>query len=314
MSAEAYFALARERHAIWLRRSEGLPPPWTVDPILQEFRFCNVFRELDKTTIWFRSFVRDPYAHKEEALLATVLFRWFNRITSGQALFCQIDVEASSAFELYLRDGRTEGLKAALITMNGVRGPHVTGSYIVLGKRGMPKMDGVVAAFHDFAQEWNWREMAQRCLACREQADGGVSLAYVWDWLRRVPYLGDFMAYEIVSDLRWTRLLNRAPDILTWANPGPGARRGAARVLGTSEQRFRSPGTSEKPYITAAGRDETLELMRELLRLSRDPCYWPQDYPAWEMREAEHWLCEYDKYSRVGLGQGRPRQKMRYPV
>ena len=26
------------------------PPPWTDDPILQEFKFCQVFREDDRTT------------------------------------------------------------------------------------------------------------------------------------------------------------------------------------------------------------------------------------------------------------------------
>jgi hypothetical protein len=68
--------------------------------------------------------------------------------------------------------------------------------------------------------------------------------------------------------------------------------------------------------------------MRELLELSRAPRYWPQKvagdaygcdgyglddvtctgpWPRWEMRECEHWLCEFDKINRVLNGEGEPR-------
>ena len=41
-----------EREAIRLRRIAGNPPPWTDDPILREWSFCNVCREADHTTEW----------------------------------------------------------------------------------------------------------------------------------------------------------------------------------------------------------------------------------------------------------------------
>ena len=43
-----------------------------------------------------------------------------------------------------------------------------------------------------------------------------------------------------------------------------------------------------------------LELMRELLAVA--PSYWPADFAPWEMREVEHWCCEYDKYRRAKSG------------
>jgi hypothetical protein len=45
---ERFFAYARERYWIKLRRDQGLPAPWTTDPILQQYRFCNVFRADDR--------------------------------------------------------------------------------------------------------------------------------------------------------------------------------------------------------------------------------------------------------------------------
>ncbi len=40
-----------ERISIWEQKTSGKAPPYTDDPILAQFRFCNIFRELDRQTI-----------------------------------------------------------------------------------------------------------------------------------------------------------------------------------------------------------------------------------------------------------------------
>lgn len=40
-----------ERMKIWHLKSSGSNPPFTTDPILYNFRFCNIYRELDRQTI-----------------------------------------------------------------------------------------------------------------------------------------------------------------------------------------------------------------------------------------------------------------------
>ncbi|MDI9336599.1 MAG: putative DNA base hypermodification protein, partial [Gammaproteobacteria bacterium] len=50
-----------ERHRIFLRRKKGMPKPWSPDPIFQNHRFCNVYRELDKVTVWIKDNLREPY-------------------------------------------------------------------------------------------------------------------------------------------------------------------------------------------------------------------------------------------------------------
>lgn len=44
-----------ERIAIWEKKTCGEKPPLTKDPILQHYRFCNIFREFDKQTIEFHT-------------------------------------------------------------------------------------------------------------------------------------------------------------------------------------------------------------------------------------------------------------------
>ena len=76
-----------ERESIRIKKESAvLSPPWTDDPILQEFKFCQVFREDDRTTRWFRTHIREPMRNEEDVLMATIIFRWFNLIETGRTL------------------------------------------------------------------------------------------------------------------------------------------------------------------------------------------------------------------------------------
>ena len=289
---QKFFAMARERQQIYLRRQAGLPrAEWTSDPIFQKYRFTNVFRERDKTTVWFREHVRDPMRDRPEVLLATVVFRMLNRITSGEAMFCQPDPEGRTAFDRFLSDGDARHLRRDLISLIGERGPFVTGAYIISSPPGYTKLDGMLRVLQDFHKQSGWRRAAD--------AMSSWSLQQAHGWFSSQLWMGSFHSYEIVSDLRWTSLLDRAPDINTWAHAGPGARRGLNRIAGR-DKRDRSLNA-----------DGLLKEMRELLALSGDARYWPQknkkDWPALEMREIEHTCCEWDKMCRVLNGEGRPR-------
>lgn len=334
---EEFFAYARERHAIYLRRAAGAPAPWTEDPILQQYRFCNVFRELDATTVWFRENVRDPLRDRPEVLLATVVFRLFNRIATGEAIFLQSELfTASSAWACFLasnngRDG-VKYLRRAIRNVCG-DGPYTTGSYMTKTPTGMNKLDGMLQVIEWFATCTRhsdgeaaipWRPVAEALLANNPPG----TLEEVWSWLRGFPFIGDFTAYEIVTDLRHTALLDRAPDINTWANPGPGAKRGLNAMHG-------------RPLKSGVRREIYIEEMMLLLEASRDVSYWPKAvydkgtdafagysggfsvgesdgliwgedmWPAWELREVEHTLCEFYKYERARTtGQG-TRQRFR---
>ncbi len=43
----------QERMRIWKDKVQNIPPPYTNDPILSKYRFCNIFREFDAQTICF---------------------------------------------------------------------------------------------------------------------------------------------------------------------------------------------------------------------------------------------------------------------
>jgi len=293
-----FFDFARERHNIYLRRQAGLPrSEWTSDPILAHYRFTNVYRELDATTIHHRQLVRQQIVHPPELLLAIVVYRWFNRRETADAIFSRADL-MPSAFDEFFRTGETAYMKEQILAHCG-DGPYVTGAYIVRTYEGSSKLDGVLWAIRTFHQSarphrgesTSWLDMGM-LLDTHEH-----SMEEVWDWLVKFPLIGPFGAYEIVCDLRYTPLLDDAPDRLAWANPGPGAMRGLNRLHGREVSRH-------------APRAQYIAEMRELLACAHGN-WWPKtpaaDWPAWEMREVEHTLCEFDKYRRVQLDEGRPR-------
>jgi hypothetical protein len=324
---ERFFAYARERHQIYLNRAAGQPRPWTEEPVLQQYRFTNVFRELDKTTLWFRDKVREPLRDSQAVLPATVLFRMLNRIETGEAVFCQRDlITGESAFDLYMAGAKVGVVRDAVHTFVGKRGPYVTGAYIISTPPDSAKLEGalkIVDGFkrgraeytrHADGNTWpkmGWKELSLALL----NEPGSHTLEGVFDWLRQFPYLGSFHSYEIVTDLRHTSLLRRASDVLTWANMGPGAQRGLNRIAGRAKETDGRDrwGTRIKPA-------QAIEEMKGLLRDSRDAKLWPQGgkatakaaqnalyWPKWELREVEHTLCEFDKFERTRLGEGRPR-------
>lgn len=265
--ADEFFAYAAERYRVKLRRDAGQPYPWTTDSVLTDFRFCNVFREDDKTTVWFRENVRELLRdYPDRALFATLAFRWFNRIEVGELIKDQLLGEWSSD-EVRSRLRYTR--------------PVVTGAYMIRTPAGMDKLDGVLW-YIDNAIGAN-REDFNNVLQT-------TTLEQAWRALQPIAGMGPFLAYEVVSDMRYTCLLEQAPDIMTWANPGPGAVRGLTWVWG------------KKVMPTMQ-----LDAMRDLLHRSLRS--WPKEWPRWDMRTVEHTLCEFDKYKRGWNGQ---RLKRRY--
>jgi hypothetical protein len=291
-----FFNFARARHQIYLDRQAGRPEPWTLDPVLATYRFTNVFRELDRTTIWFRANVRQYLTHAPGwgQLLGTILFRTFNRIETAEVIFNQERLgEYRPTGWAYLEEDITAPELEAYMRAH-CPAPWVTGSYIVKTPDGMDKLCGAL---------WIVEEARKRIPDTLAKAPAQMSLEWLHRALQSYPFIGGFTGYEIVSDLRHLPLLLRAPDTMTWAHAGPGAVRGLNRLLGV-------PVGDSRPQASS------LHHMRALLAASRGDGpdhirYWPFEWPAWEMREVEHTLCEFDKYERARLGEGRPRGRFR---
>lgn len=276
-----FFAYARERYSIFLRRKTA-PAPWTQDPILQQYRFCNVFREDDTTTIWIKKNIRDPLKGDPRAVIALCTCRFFNRVSTLEAI----------AHILLDKGWDVTRCRAQVAKLTP---PIVTSAYMLKTPAGMTKFEGIAQILEPIRASYKelWCKMGQ-----------SNSLRESWNMLRQYDYVGNFMAYEVITDLRHTRVLRQATDIRTWASAGPGAARGLSRVIYGHVGEFNYHSDDEQTLLNQG--------MQQLLTASLGKLdLWPLDWPEWEMREVEHTLCEFDKYERARLGEGRPKQLFR---
>jgi hypothetical protein len=283
---ERFLYWCKERHKIFIKKSRGLPPPWTDDEILQNYFFTNPYRENDKVTMWFRENVRGPLQDKREVVFATICFRWFNYIPTGEILLGEVGKpeddllifwdlkEAIRRLEAQRDKGEKVFTGAFNISNSGSRKPkinRVCEDYI------QPTWENIKGEVDDL---WN--------------AEFPKTMQGVHKMLMNYPGLrgSGFMAYEIVCDLRYTWVLRDAPDKLTWSNPGPGAKRGLNRLLG------RPLDTPVKDWPQQS--QKLLAICQK--RLGRT-------MPPFEMREVEHSLCEWDKNERARLQDGHMKRR-----
>ena len=283
MKTTEFFHFMLERHRIYTRRAAGEPWPWTEDRILQEWRFCNVFRELDTTTQWIRIHWRGPL---DERVSETML--WFMMCVARQINYIPTLAALTDAGFPFRWDP-----DQAVRTMQALaaQGKKVyTSAYMLRG----PAAGGDKASYtihHVLQPLWEARD---RLTGYFTRPEPGATLEGFWSLLCAFHGWGPFLAYEVVTDLRHTRLLRHAPDILTWANPGPGAVRGLNRL-------------ANRPLTAIPPRYQLINEMRDLLEGRRR--FIPDEFPPLELRDIEHTLCEFDKYERVRLGEGAPRQR-----
>lgn len=276
-----FWKYARNRQQIFLDRKAGKPAPWTNDSILANYRFCNIFREDDKVTLWVKKHIRTPLrSTKGDLVFALIAARLFNLPSTLEQLLpvlqpgCWSKAKAKKAIE---------GLK-----------PVVNGAYIIIGRPGFAKGDGIIEILDDIYPE---RHAIHDIMKAERSLERAVEI------MAKFERMGDFLAYEVATDLRHTSVLRNATDIMTWANPGPGAARGLSRLIGEDKDHFNRGSKRDRAIM--------MELMQELLWMANNTEAWPKEWPRWEMREVEHTLCEVDKYLRVAYGEGRPKQGYR---
>jgi hypothetical protein len=214
---DAYWSFAADRQAAFFRRLHGAPEPWSADPILQDFKFCNVYRAADRVSQYL---IRDviygnPGFDDEDLLLRIVLFRLFSKIETWQLLEKEHGPLTMHSFDRVsigrtLEDTRTRGTSI------------YTNAFILCASDayGYPrKHDNHLA----LVETMLFRDrLATKITATR-------SLQEVFELLIAYPLIGPFMAYQLAIDVNYSPLTNFSENDFTM--PGPGALRGIRKCF-----------------------------------------------------------------------------------
>jgi hypothetical protein len=124
---DTYWRFAAERQAIFLRRLRGCAKPWTEDPILRDFKFCNVYRASDRVSQYLlRNVIYSEEAadlSADDSFLRIVLFRLFSKEATWEVLESTIGLITRSTFQ-------PERL-ATTLDITRLRGPIYTSAFIL---------------------------------------------------------------------------------------------------------------------------------------------------------------------------------------
>lgn len=289
---DLYWYFASERHAAFERRISGEPQPWSKDPILQEFKFCNVYRAADRVSQYM---IRDVCYHSEactpeDRLFQIVAFRTFSKIETWMA------VHEFLGHHPTLEDLEDEGFTKALSHAKQRNGGLYTGAFILCAS----------AAYGQSLKHLNHVELFRHMFlhdALGERLLAADSLHEVYELLHGYPLMGDFMSYQTTIDLNYSGLVNFSENEFTKA--GPGALRGIKKM-------FESLGDYTPTEVILWMADRQAEEF-ERLGLPFDGL-WGRPLHA---IDCQGLCCETDKYCREAvpeLTSARTRIKARFSI
>ena len=284
MRVKDLFLFMHERHRIYQRRATGQRKPWTQDKILQQYRFCNVYRELDTVTQWIAKNWRLPHRADPNLWFAMCVARLVNWPPTLERMGWPVP-------------WATKHFIKTMHTQPGYTQKVWSGAYIVsTNGNEMEKADYI--ANRVLTPLWDDRKKIWAGI--NNETLGAVpppTLADVHRTLTRYTGLGSFLAAQVIADLKYVAPLRSAIDWYTWAASGPGSRRGLSRVCGVA--------------VNVPWNEETWLITLQKLHRGIMPLLKSDDMPRLHAQDLQNCLCEFDKYERARLGEGRPRSK--YP-
>src|SRR2546425_1847963 len=291
---DSYWRFAAERQRIFFRRLSGASQPWTDDPVLGTYKFTNAYRASDRVSQYLiRSVIYRPDlpATNAEVCFRILLFKMFNRIDTWEML------EAAFGAITY-EDYRFESYDSVLTTAMQAGRRIYSAAYI------MPPGE---KTFGHSAKHQNHLLLLESMM--RDDFPSRLvespTMGHGFDLLRSYPCLGDFLAYQFITDLNYSELTDFSEG--EFVMPGPGALDGIRKCFADLG------GLEETEVIRRAAEAQESEFERLGLQFET---LWGRRL---QLIDCQNLFCEISKYARVahpnvGGCTGRTRIKQKYKL
>jgi hypothetical protein len=272
------------REALRKCKESGAPPPWTTDPILQQYRFTNIRRRDDRVSRWLRQNVLTE-AHLNQGFASFIEFTAFCRWCNWPPTIAVIMQEG-----LYHPVQKIDW-KAVARCMDRFKKEHKkcwTSAYMVIGPKGSNKSKAHFIATKVVGKSIGGAlDRIEKALQTKQRREVWLVLMSLMGW-------GSFMSGQVVDDWSWTPLLAGAQDENLWAPQGPGSIRGFNRLKGL-------------PLKTCHKEEEWCAQLQVWRQQIIDAL--GSEFSDLSLMDVQNTLCEYSKYSKTQLGEGRPRSR-----
>ncbi|KAJ7058142.1 hypothetical protein C8F01DRAFT_308884 [Mycena amicta] len=276
-----------ERKHLDDKRRKGMPAPWTDDPILQKFKFCQSYRVLDKTCQFLITEVveKGPQT-RDELLFRILLFQSFNRIETWQLLERELGNLTYKNFDIEAYD--------KVLTNAVKRGDAVfTNAYLKIAPSALdPTKNKSTPGYrrHLILLEHFMTDLPAVIRKAKYAAD-------VYEKIAGYPGCGDFASYQLLLALSYSKLVNFSGN--DFVMPGPGCSSGLEKMFGRSLKDAKAEDPDIESHILRWLVDnQTAQFNRLGLEFSFLRSANGQELML-ELPDLEHAVCEVDKYARI---------------
>lgn len=270
-----YWYFAYERQNIFLKKLNGEPAPWTDDPILQKYKFCNSYRVNDRVSQYLLKNViyNGKKYSAEDMIFRIIIFKLFNKEFTWELLEKNIGEITLETFDIS---------KYSMVLENAMNNGNkiYNDAYISCANKAYGydrKHDNHLALLN---QIFNIDKSHIDIINSKTMKDA-------FDILKSYPLIGNFMAYQLVTDINYSEVISWKEDEFTIS--GPGSERGINKCFidkgnMTNEDIIR--------YMYEHQTEEFKRLGLDFKRLGNRKL---------QLIDCQNIFCELDKYCREAL-------------
>lgn len=266
---ETYWKFAVERQQVYFRRLENRTP-YTNDPILRSFKFTNAYRAADRVSQFLlREVIYNGNQSAEDIFFRTMLFKLFNKIDTWHVLTDRLgEIRWSPAVVPQISEILNESFS---------RGERIySAAYI------MPSGGSAYPRKHDAHLALLLKMMKE---GVPKRLHSARSMKEAFQVFRSQPMLGDFLAYQFVTDINYSVLSDFSE--MEFVLAGPGARDGIRKCFPDLPMHLASEA------IKAVCESQEQEFRNRGLNFRS---LWGRPL---QLIDCQNLFCEVDKYSRL---------------
>lgn len=268
---DTYWKFAAERQEIFFRRAEGAPPPWTKDSILTVHKFTNAYRAADRVSQYLiRNVLYEGDQSVDEIFFRCIIFKIFNRISTWELLKQKLGEISYKEYSMRRYDAILEKAKRV--------GERIfSAAYI---------MPSHANGFKNPAKHQNYLALLEKMMVERlpSKLHESKSMAETFELFRSYPLMGNFLAYQLATDINYSTITNFSE--MDFVVPGPGAKDGIRKCFEITGDR------AEPDLIKFVAEQQNEQFARLGLKFRT---LWGRPL---QLIDCQNLFCEVDKYAR----------------
>lgn len=280
LDLKSFYNFIYERQLIYHRKEVLKKPfPWTKDKILQTYKFCNVYRELDAASQHLIKHVINSKAILEDKIFNIIMFRFFN---------------TSDFFDKCMPPRHSRRFLA--------KHPLVYGDFDKYKKNAAIHVSGTMFPGYPVRQQilMTMEEVGERIEKITSCFMAKHSIKNYYNAALLVRGAGPFLAFQIAQDIAYIPELPKV-DWNEFVVVGPGAKAGIDMLV-------TSPSGADLDYEMVC--KQLWEWQEKYMPKAWNKIYYKDAYDKSKylsLTNIQHSICEARKFWKLSMGLGRKR-------